>query len=170
MHLHWDVCTAPDFAEFRLYRGATADFTPVAGNLVAALSDTGYVDVAPAGSYYKLSAADVDGNESDYAAVNAGTTSVGPTKASVTLSLEGTPNPAVGGRVIVRFGLPRAEAATIEVFDLSGRRVLSRAVGSLGAGAHSIDLTEEHHLAAGVYFARLQQGAQQRGVRILVME
>ncbi len=137
MHLHWDVNTAADFAAFHLHRGATAAFVPGAGNLVAALTDTGYVDVSPAGSYYKLSAADFDGNESGFALVSPTVTSVEPTGAAVALSIEGTPNPAVGGRVIVRFALPRNDPATIEVFDLSGRRVLTRVVGSLGVGTHS---------------------------------
>ncbi len=95
MHLHWDVSTAPDFAAFHLHRGATADFVPVAGNLVAALTDTGYVDVAAAGSYYKLSAADFDGNESGFALVSPAVASVEPAAPTVALSLEGTPNPAV---------------------------------------------------------------------------
>ncbi len=170
MHLHWDVSTAADFATFYLHRGATADFRPDSVTFVAALIDTGYVDVAPPGRFYKLSAADFDGNESDYALVNPDVTSVEATEPSLALSIEGTPNPAVGGRMIVRFALPRNEPATIEVFDLSGRRVLTRAVGSLRAGAHSLDLTEKESLAAGVYFARLRQGLETRMARILVLE
>ena len=34
--LHWGASTAGDFATFRLYRAASADFVPAASNLVAA--------------------------------------------------------------------------------------------------------------------------------------
>ena len=68
--LHWGASTAGDFATFRLYRGASADFVPAAGNLVAATPDTGYADGGAAGRYYKLAAVDVNGNESPYAAVS----------------------------------------------------------------------------------------------------
>lgn len=65
-NLHWGVNSEPDFWYYKLYRGTTAAFVPTAGNLIANTSETGYVDVGPAGSYYKLSAVDVNGNESGY--------------------------------------------------------------------------------------------------------
>jgi hypothetical protein len=67
--LHWGTSPAPDLAEFRLYRGLTADFTPGPGNAVVATRDTGYVD-APGAAYYKLFAVDVHGNLSRYALVS----------------------------------------------------------------------------------------------------
>ena len=59
---------APDFREFRLYRGASPAFVPGAPNLVLATSDTGYVDAAGDFSY-KLAAVDVHGNTSRYSVV-----------------------------------------------------------------------------------------------------
>ena len=44
--LHWSKSRAPDFREFRLYRGASPAFVPGAPNLVLATSDTGYVPPA----------------------------------------------------------------------------------------------------------------------------
>ncbi len=80
-HLHWGVNPAIDFATFRLYRGPSADFLPAPGNLVATQSDTGYVVTDSTWSYYKLSALDVHGNESEFAAVSPGGSASGSTPA-----------------------------------------------------------------------------------------
>jgi hypothetical protein len=70
--LHWVKNAAPDFAEFRLYRGTRPDFTPGSANLVIATADTGHVDVPPSPStaYYKLAAVDIHGNASRFSAVS----------------------------------------------------------------------------------------------------
>jgi hypothetical protein len=44
------------------------------------------------------------------------------------------PNPSTGGRLVVRFSLPDARAARIDLFDVGGRRVHVEEFGSLGAG------------------------------------
>jgi hypothetical protein len=74
--LHWTPSRAPDFAFFRLYRGASVDFVPGPGNLVSAQSDTGYFDPAGGSLYfYKLTAVDLHGNVGRYSLV----TPMGPT-------------------------------------------------------------------------------------------
>jgi hypothetical protein len=67
--LHWTPSTAPDFREFRLYRGLVPDFGPGPATLILATRDTGYVDPSHAPSCYKLAAVDVHGNLSRYALV-----------------------------------------------------------------------------------------------------
>ncbi len=84
------------------------------------------------------------------------------------LSLEGfRPNPSPGTPVVA-FVLPTREPATLEVLDVSGRRVLSRAVGTLGAGRHQVVL-DHPRLAAGIYLIRLRHGGETRVARGLVM-
>ena len=74
------------------------------------------------------------------------------------LSLAGaSPNPSPGA-VAVRFSLPGNAAAMLELFDLKGRRVAARRVGTLGPGEHLVPLSERLNLAAGVYPVRLTQG------------
>ncbi|MGH7741443.1 MAG: Kelch repeat-containing protein, partial [Candidatus Eiseniibacteriota bacterium] len=81
--LHWTPSNAPDFAEFKLYRGASADFVPGASNLVVATQDTNFVDIAGQ-AVYKLAAIDLHGNHSKYAVVSpAQTTAVLATLSSV---------------------------------------------------------------------------------------
>jgi len=68
------------------------------------------------------------------------------------------PNPASSG-FSISFSLPSGAPATLDVIDLSGRRVLSRQVGTMGAGQHTLSLTNEtSRLPIGVYGIRLTQG------------
>jgi hypothetical protein len=60
--------------------------------------------------------------------------------------------------------------ARLELFDISGRRVVARAVGALGAGHHALDLAEGRRLPAGLYLLRLTQGAEARVVRTTVLD
>ncbi|HTO92468.1 MAG TPA: T9SS type A sorting domain-containing protein, partial [Candidatus Sulfotelmatobacter sp.] len=154
-----------------VYRGASAGFTPSPGNLIATRSDTGYVDAGAAGGYYKLSAVDVNGNESGFALLTpAGTTAVGGA-VSASFALAGLmPNPGRGDRLTVAFSLASAEPARLELYDVSGRRVSARDVGTLGAGYHVIGLAQGHRLAAGLYVMRLTQGARVATVRAAVVE
>jgi hypothetical protein len=168
-NLHWGANSEPDFWYYKLYRGSSAGFTPGAGNQIASKSDTGYVDVGPAGGYYKLSAVDVNGNESGYSLVTPASTlqvDDGP----LSFALERLPNPASGGPLTVTFSLPSDARATLEVVDVSGRRVFRREVGALGAGRHSIVLAGGEPLSAGVYFVRLTQGACRATGRVTVLE
>jgi len=170
-HLHWSVSSASDFATFHLYRGASADFVPGAGNLVTATPDTGFADVGPAGSYYKLSAVDRNGNESLFALVGPGQTTDVSDAPALQFALEGVrPNPSLGGRMLVHFVLPRNTPASLELFDLAGRRIEERSVGALGAGAHAVELAPGRRVAAGVYLIRLTQGTITRSARAVVLD
>ncbi|HEY2954042.1 MAG TPA: T9SS type A sorting domain-containing protein [Candidatus Eisenbacteria bacterium] len=69
------------------------------------------------------------------------------------------PNPAVG-ELNVWLTLPSAERATLELLDVSGRRVISREVGALGAGVHLVRLDEGMRTSPGVYWLSLRQGGR----------
>jgi hypothetical protein len=84
------------------------------------------------------------------------------------LAVGAFPNPARGQSVRLRFSLPAAAPARVELLDLAGRRVASSDVGSMGAGQHSIRLTSGRPLAPGLYFARLSQGSASRMTRVVV--
>lgn len=80
------------------------------------------------------------------------------------------PNPARGGALTVRFTLASGSEASLELFDVSGRRVASRAVGALGAGSHALALGDHQHLAPGLYLVCLRQGGNVRTTRVAVLE
>ncbi len=170
-NLAWAANSENDLASYRLYRGTSAGFTPAIGNQIATPISTSYTDVGAAGGYYKLSAVDLNGNESGFALVTPnGTTGVG-SESPVAFALESVrPNPASGNGLHVAFALPSGAAARLELLDVSGRRVVSREVGSLGAGRHTVNLAEARSVAPGLYWVRLTQGADRRTTRVAVIE
>jgi len=94
------------------------------------------------------------------------TTGVGDRR--IDLALAGAfPNPAFD-RMSVVFTLASGAPATLELVDVSGRRVLGRDVGTLGAGEHRIDLTTIGQVAPGLYFLRLRQAGRVASSRVAV--
>jgi hypothetical protein len=71
------------------------------------------------------------------------------------LGLQGlSPNPATHP-LRIRFSLPNAASAQLEVLDVAGRRVFEREVGSLGAGNHVVGIDSDRPIASGMYWIRL---------------
>ncbi len=80
------------------------------------------------------------------------------------------PNPTRGSAFTVRFSLPDASAARLELLDVTGRALATRNVGALGAGTHAVTLAPRERVRPGLYFVRLRQGTQERVVRVTVVE
>src|SRR5205814_514689 len=80
------------------------------------------------------------------------------------------PNPAPGRNLRVTFSLPSWQPARLELYDLTGRRVSMREVGTLGPGEHSLQLTADARFSPGMYWLRLSQGAQRATVRIAIVD
>ncbi len=170
-HLTWGSNTEPDLAGYKLYRGTTASFTPGPSNLVATLTTTSYNDPgASSGNYFKLGAYDVNGNLSAYALTQAGPTTAVGGGPDVAFALDGAANPSHGSALRVTFALPSAAHARLMLMDLGGRRIVDREVGSLGAGHHTLELSQGGRIAPGLYFVRLAQGANAKTVRVTVLD
>ncbi len=172
--LQWGSNREPDFWYYALYRGASSTFVPGPGNRLATLVLTDYSDPGPAGSWYKLSAVDVNGNESGYAVLGpGGTTAVGDAPVPAVVQLETpSPNPASGGATL-RFGLPRAAGVELSIYDPSGRRVRQLVSSTGAAGGHSVtwDARDDSGspVGAGLYFVRLRADGVTRIVRLTVL-
>ncbi len=78
------------------------------------------------------------------------------------------PNP-VTGTLTVAFSLPTGAPATLLLLDVSGRRVIEREVGHLGAGRHLLPLLGTAQPASGVYWLRLTQGRETATTRCAVI-
>lgn len=79
------------------------------------------------------------------------------------------PNPTPRD-VWVTFTLPRAERGSVELLDVSGRLVRSRDVSALGAGRHTLNLSDgAESLPAGVYLVRLRSGEREAIQRVSVV-
>ena len=77
------------------------------------------------------------------------------------------PNPAVD-ELWVSFSLARHAPATLGLYDIAGRRVRLREVGSMGAGEWQVNLGEGEPLRAGVYVVRLTQAGRSLARRVVV--
>ena len=98
------------------------------------------------------------------------TTLVGVAIQPTTFRLEPLQNPSLGGRVTVSFSLLALAAAQLDLLDVGGRRITTCEVGSLGVGRHTVDLAAGRRLPPGFYLVRLQQGANVRVARVVVVE
>ena len=68
----------------------------------------------------------------------------------------------------IRFTLPKAGLVKLEVFDVAGRKVATLVDEWREAGSHTANFDTMRE-SAGVYFARLQLGAQVATRRITVL-
>lgn len=63
------------------------------------------------------------------------------------------PNPVVGGRATLRYGLPKAGPARVSVFDITGREVLRLTTAGNRQSTMPLDLRS---LSAGIYLLKLE--------------
>jgi len=80
--------------------------------------------------------------------------------ASTTLGVDGGPGPALRlvaagtlSRPALELDLPATSAVDVALYDVTGRRVMAREAGVLGAGRHVLPLGDPA-IASGVYFGR----------------
>ena len=78
------------------------------------------------------------------------------------------PNPVAGQSAVVRFDLPEASDATVEVFDMLGRRVAMLAEGQREAGRHAARL-DARDLASGSYVIRMRAGDFVQAQRVTIL-
>jgi hypothetical protein len=83
------------------------------------------------------------------------------------LALSGPRSNPLVGDLSVTFTLPTARPARLALFDVAGRRLLSREVGSLGAGSHTVSFADG--VPAGVYLLSLTQDGRSVTKRFTVM-
>jgi hypothetical protein len=162
LELVWRRNSTADLDHYAVYRGADASFVPAPGNLIASTADTSSVDTgwrSSAGDYYKVSAVDVHGNESDFALLQPDNiTRIHDTPARTFLA-RNTPNP-FNPTTRIAFSLDAPQVVTLEIYDARGARVRTLASGEHEAARRyeiSWDGRDDRGrpAASGVYFFRL---------------
>jgi trimeric autotransporter adhesin len=84
--------------------------------------------------------------------------------------LAAEPNPSAAA-IHLRYSLPAASHARIEIYDLSGHLVQTVFEGEQSAGAQDVIWTPNaSRVSAGVYFARVTAGALRQVVRVVRVE
>ena len=70
------------------------------------------------------------------------------------------PNPTIVGPTTFSFSLPSSQRATLEVFDVQGRRIRQWLWDTLSAGRHDVawggDDAQGTHIRGGMFFVRLK--------------
>lgn len=168
--LHWDPNAEVDLAGYRIYRGSSSGFTPSLANRIAAVADTGYVDVASAPYFYKVTAVDAHGNESPVATLMpSGTLGVGGGVARAMFAAP-APNPLRGGGAsTLRFALAAGGRTKLALYDAQGRLARVLVDGALEAGEHAVTLKGDG-LAPGLYLARIESPGFVATRRVMVIE
>src|SRR5262249_1105905 len=72
----------------------------------------------------------------------------------------------VRDRASLRFALPAAGEATIEVFDVMGRSTGLKLAATFSAGSHDVSL-DANRLSPGVYAALLTAGGTRESIRLV---
>ncbi len=79
-------------------------------------------------------------------------------------------NPAAASAVRVRLAIEPGSEALVEVFDVTGRRVMAAPVAASATGTRELTLGAGQAFAPGVYLARLSQRARAATARFVVLE
>jgi len=173
-HLHWHGATVGDFRYYQVHRSTVSSFPPgAATTYLAALPDTTFDDVGPAGRWYSVIAVDSSGNLSAPAVLAPDQTvavpgdPAGDGGVAFALNLVGA-NPACHGALSARFALPDATPARIELYDVTGRLRWASAVSA--GGVRALPLDAGRPLPPGVWFVRLVQGARALVRRAVVLD
>lgn len=101
------------------------------------------------------------------------TTGVGDDVVSAYRLCRNLPNP-FNPTTTIRFELPREGAVTIEVYDVSGRKVAVLADGEFGPGEHAVAWdgrrTDGSEVASGVYFYRMTSDGFEAGRKMVLLK
>jgi hypothetical protein len=160
-HLSWDACPDADFHYYWIYRGTTEDFIPWSENRMHKTSLTEWYDPNKDGwpVYYKVSAVDRAGNESD-ATPPESTTGTGLDVLPPRFALyQNTPNP-FNPKTRIHFDVPAGGGdVSIKIYDVEGRLVRTLVSGEQFPGRWSTTWEGNDdggtRVASGVYFCRM---------------
>jgi len=168
--LSWNRNTEADFKGYNLFRDTTANFTADSTTLVSALTDTFYVQIIPGGIdafYYKLTATDNQGNESETSeelAVVITSVTEYPTVVSDYRLYQNYPNP-FNPSTKIAYKLKERGYVKLYVYDVKGE-LISLLVNQIqnagyyevefsGDGQESINETLAQRLASGIYIYQI---------------
>ncbi len=159
----WDPSPEQDFQYYRIYRGDSEDFVPGPGNLVHQTATESWSDPEYDGwdVYYKVTALDHAGNESDAASPESVTGDDVPSVPKVFALYQNNPNP-FNPTTTIRFDLPSAVHVKLCVYNVKGELVATLVDQHMKEGRKEISwvVGSDHGgaVTSGIYFYRLVAG------------
>jgi hypothetical protein len=173
--LSWDESLDEDFQYFRIYRGTDPDFTPSEVNLVHSTVSTEWNDPEYDGwmVYYKVTAVDFSGNESDPASPKT-TTGIGekifPRKFAL---YQNVPNP-FNPSTVIKYDVPEAIRVRITIYDVSGREARTlvdefKTPGTYEASWNGLNNSSEQ-MSSGVYLYKIEAGDYVQSRKLVLLK
>jgi hypothetical protein len=161
-YLTWEPPGDGDLQYYRVYRDDAPGFTPTPGNLVHSTIDTEWTDPLFDGwqVYYKVTALDYVGNESD--ATTTGTMTGVPDPSIKSFELrQNVPNP-FNPSTTITFALPERARVKLSIYSIEGRLVTTLLDEAIDGGIREVTWSGKdgrgNPVSSGVYFYRLQAG------------
>ena len=167
LNLSWAPNSESDLGGYAIYRGESADFIPASGNLVTSTPDTLYLDTEwswDSGYYYKVSALDIHGNESNFALFrpDEATGDDTPQTPEASYLAQNYPNPFNPLTQIV-FGLAEPAHVSLRVYNAAGHLVRVLVDEELSAARYEENWDGRdgagRQVSSGLYFYRLEAGS-----------
>jgi len=166
VNLLWNAPTDADFKYFAIYRGLSPNFNPH-GAPIATTVNTQYTDASVQSGrtyYYKLTAFDFSGNESNFSEEKSITiTSVdeGVGIPTVYTLRQNHPNP-FNPSTTIRFELPEATHVKITIYNTLGMQVKTVINDERNPGYHSVEWDGKDEagntVASGIYLYKMEAG------------
>lgn len=173
--LDWDDSEDPDFQYYRIYRDTNPGFVPSAGNLVEQTAASGWSDPTsnPWNFYYKVTAVDFAGNESEAAepmSVSGVDNGALPVRTALLAAYPNPFNPSTK----LSFELAAPAHARLKIFDAAGRLVTTLVDEQRAMGRHEIVWNGQNSaglsVASGVYLYRLEAGEVVQTKRMMLVK
>jgi len=165
--LSWNTNSENDLSYYAVYRGSSEGFVPGPGNRVTALTQPEWFDGSwrwNSGYYYKISAVDVNGNESGFALLrpNDVTGTEMPKVPEASYLSQNYPNP-FNPTTRIAFGLVAPVHVSLRVYDSAGRLVRVLLNDDRQAGRYEETWNGRDSggraVSSGIYFYRLSAGS-----------
>ncbi len=167
LQMTWNANGESDLASYAVYRGFSDGFAPAPQNRIGAPEDPAYFDSEwrwDGGYYYKVSAIDRNGNESEWALLGPDDITGGetpPVLPAVTYLAQNYPNP-FNPSTTIRYGLDAPAHVTLSIYDAAGRLVRVLVNDFRARDQYEIQWDGRNgagwDAASGIYFYRLETG------------
>jgi hypothetical protein len=161
--LDWDDSPEEDFQYYRIYRGDSEDFIPDPENLAGEIAVSGWTDPEYDGwnVFYRVTALDHAGNESDPTGAGIVTGDEIPELPESFVLYQNTPNP-FNPATTIRFDLPEATHVRLSVYNVKGELVATLMNRHMNEGRKEVGWMARDNggrsVSSGIYFYRLVAG------------